>query len=189
MRLHFRFSIRVALSAIACVALGLTALRYANEFWLTVLNSILVLILLFAILASFYRTGASRAGWVGAALFGWSFLIMLQVPGLHEYAQGPIYAVSSVTYQRLLRSYSPKIVGAGQHFYVNADSEQNQAYVVIQDGNGGEMRQRITRTSYLPDNRSFVSVWFRISVFLMAFIGAVLGRYLYATRSGSTPPP
>jgi hypothetical protein len=79
MRDH-RYNIAGMLGAVSCVAIGLAALREANDLWDSALFSLTVGLLLTAWLLAFHRTAARRAFWIGFALFGWGYLILSLIP-------------------------------------------------------------------------------------------------------------
>ena len=65
----------VLVAAIACAAL-----RGGDWFWARAMFSVTAVIMLSAILAAIYRTGATRACWIGFALFGWAYLLSEFLP-------------------------------------------------------------------------------------------------------------
>jgi hypothetical protein len=69
-----RYNIASMLGAIAFVAVGLAALREANDEWDSGLFSLTLGLLLNAVLLAVHRTEARRAFWIGFALFGWGYL-------------------------------------------------------------------------------------------------------------------
>lgn len=73
----FRFSIRHLLMWTAFVAVGCVALRSSSETWSGVLHAVSLLSLGAAILLLIYRQGAARAYWLGFALSGWLYVIIL----------------------------------------------------------------------------------------------------------------
>jgi hypothetical protein len=72
-----QFSLRWLLGLTALVALACTALINASDTWAMLLHSSLLASLLVAVLRAAYRRGAVRAFWVGFALFGWVYLILV----------------------------------------------------------------------------------------------------------------
>jgi len=177
MRIPIRFSIQYVLIAIACVAVALTALRYASDFWEGVFYFLVVVFLFSTLLGCIYRKGHLRAGWVGAALFGWLFLVMLQTPWFQNYAATPLYHVWYGGYKQMVKLYTPAEY-AGQPVLVGNDGEA-ESYLVIQD------RRSIVRVSlgtFVPRSEDVEPIAKLLSIFIMAFIGSLIGRYFYATR-------
>jgi AcrB/AcrD/AcrF family len=69
-----RYNIASMLGAISFVAVGIVALREANDEWDSGLFSLTLGLLLNAMLLLVHRNEARRAFWIGFALFGWGYL-------------------------------------------------------------------------------------------------------------------
>jgi hypothetical protein len=68
------------MGVVVAAAVGVAALRFANEWWAGGLFLATLGVLGLAILGAVYRRGAKRAGWLGAALFGWGYLALALAP-------------------------------------------------------------------------------------------------------------
>ena len=77
---HLRCNIAGFLGAILFVAVGLAALREADQLWDSWLFSLTLGLLLLAVLLAARRTGDRRAFWIGFALFGWGYLGLSLIP-------------------------------------------------------------------------------------------------------------
>lgn len=75
-----RFNLASMLGAISFVAVGIAALREANDQWDSGLFSLTLGLLLSAVLLAVHRTDARRAFWIGFALFGWGYLSLSLIP-------------------------------------------------------------------------------------------------------------
>lgn len=75
-----QFSLRAVGAAIVAVALACAALTYASPVWATLTFTGTIGSLLLALPAIVYRIGRERAFWVGFALLGWSYLILVFGP-------------------------------------------------------------------------------------------------------------
>ena len=73
----FRFSIRHLLIWTAAVAVACVALRSSSQAWISFANGIVLICLALAIPLVAYRTGATRAYWIGFALCGWLYMALL----------------------------------------------------------------------------------------------------------------
>jgi hypothetical protein len=71
-----RILIAMLLGAMVPIALGLTALANPTAFWEGTTFALAILLMFTAILGVCYRREASRAFWVGFALFGWGFFLL-----------------------------------------------------------------------------------------------------------------
>ena len=76
-----RFSVRELLGFVAFLAVGTTALLYASALWASLLFSLALLLLLVAALGAIVLPGSTRAFWLGIAVFGWLYFLMINWPG------------------------------------------------------------------------------------------------------------
>jgi hypothetical protein len=67
------------LTVLAC-ALAVAALRYASEFWVTIVLATTLGLLGGSIFGVAYRTGARRAGWLGFLVFGGGYVALAFTP-------------------------------------------------------------------------------------------------------------
>jgi hypothetical protein len=74
---RLRFSLASLLGIIAVIALGLTGARSASTFWTTAASTLTLALLLGAILGAWLLAGTDRAFWAGFALFGWTYLVLV----------------------------------------------------------------------------------------------------------------
>jgi hypothetical protein len=73
----FRISLASSLGIVAVIAMGLAGMVSASSLWTTAAATVCLAVLLSAVLASFLLTGIDRAFWAGFALFGWSYLLLV----------------------------------------------------------------------------------------------------------------
>lgn len=76
----FRFSLKTLLASLTICAVGAMALRTGDWFWARIWFSLFLAILLGSILGAIYRTGSRRAFWIGFALFGWTYILIVTFP-------------------------------------------------------------------------------------------------------------
>lgn len=77
---RFRFSLSTLLAIIAVSAIAIMAVRTGDWLWARIWFSVVLALHLAAILGAFYRSGSQRAFWIGFALFGWTYLMIANVP-------------------------------------------------------------------------------------------------------------
>jgi hypothetical protein len=77
---RFRFSMAALMGLVALVAIGLAALKSANQLWVGLTTTIVLGVLLFAILGFIHSTGPMRRFWSGFAVFGWGYLVFIYAP-------------------------------------------------------------------------------------------------------------
>jgi hypothetical protein len=80
-----RFSIARLMGVILVVALCTAALREASDHWAGIALAALLVLLATAILQAIYHRATRRAFWMGFALFGWGYLILVMGPWFSEY--------------------------------------------------------------------------------------------------------
>ncbi len=71
---RLRFHIGSLLGFILFCGVAFAALRESTDWWEKGTFTLLVLVLLVAVLLAIHRSGASRAFWLGFALFGLAYL-------------------------------------------------------------------------------------------------------------------
>jgi hypothetical protein len=74
---RFRISIASLLGIVAVIAIGLAGMLSASSVWTTAAATVTLALLLTALLASVLLDGTDRAFWAGFALFGWSYLLLV----------------------------------------------------------------------------------------------------------------
>ena len=79
MRRH-RITIAGLLGLVLFLAVGLAALRSADDAWDSGVLGVTLAVLLISVLLAVHRTGHGRAYWLGFALFGWLYLVVSLVP-------------------------------------------------------------------------------------------------------------
>jgi hypothetical protein len=73
-----RFSLANLLGIVAVIALGLTGLSSATTFWTSAAATVTLGLLLAALLGAVLLRGADRAFWLGFALFGGTYLVLVE---------------------------------------------------------------------------------------------------------------
>jgi hypothetical protein len=72
-----RFSLATLLAIVAVIALGLAGLTLASPLATAATATVTLAVLLAAIVAACLLTGIDRAFWLGFALFGWTYLVLV----------------------------------------------------------------------------------------------------------------
>ena len=75
-----RFTIRSLLAVVSLIAIGIAALRAADDLWDSGMLGLTVLGLMTAVPLAVHRTDGRRAYWLGFALFGWAYLVASLFP-------------------------------------------------------------------------------------------------------------
>jgi hypothetical protein len=73
----YRISLAGALGIVAVIAMGLAGMRSASSLWTTAAATVTLALLLSAAVAARLLDGLDRTFWAGFALFGWSYLLLV----------------------------------------------------------------------------------------------------------------
>jgi hypothetical protein len=192
-----RFTIASLLGLVVFLAVGLAALRAATDSWDSGVLGVTLTLLMASVLLAVHRTGLGLAYWLGFSLFGWVYLVMSLVPPV----EARLPTTKALSY---LDSQVP-----GRSFTVTA----------VLNGWNGRPGSPVTTIAFSPDGRSigssqgstvrlwnlatgralagpngtsenFLRIGHSLLALVMAFLGAHLSRYLYASgRPGSAEHP
>jgi hypothetical protein len=189
-----RFSIRQLFVWTALVALACVALRNASPIWVASLLSLTLLVLTVAVPLAIFRNERSRAFWIGFALFGWIYALVLGYswsldPGKSDH--NPLRPERLVT-ARLTSSGFERIYGAPDDSH-SASVARALAFVDFSDGTRVNINNTDTATLSLliaagqtvqtePYHDDFVNVAHAFWAILLAAIGGWFTRWIYATR-------
>lgn len=77
---RLRFSIAQSMAVVLFVGLGFAALRNADENWASATYTLAIVMIAAAPIGAFARRGTARIGWAGFAIFGWTYLLINQLP-------------------------------------------------------------------------------------------------------------
>src|SRR5262249_6083469 len=77
---RLRFTIAGLLGLVVVTAVAFAALREATAQWDSVVFTLVVFLLFGSVLLAVHRAGASRAYWLGFALFGVGYLVASLIP-------------------------------------------------------------------------------------------------------------
>ncbi len=75
-----RFTIAQLMALILYVGLSFAALRNANDFWASATFTVAILAVSVALVGVIARKGKDRMTWTGFAVFGWTCLLVVQLP-------------------------------------------------------------------------------------------------------------
>src|SRR6516165_8500643 len=102
-----RSSIRTLMAYVFVTAVGLSAIRNANEFWATVLTIVALASVCGAVLGAILLRGRERAWWLGFAVLGGVYLLVSLSPlryrlgttHLLEYVHAKVEDISIVSFE------------------------------------------------------------------------------------------
>jgi hypothetical protein len=187
---RIRFTIAGLLGFVSFTAIGLAALRSATDLWDSGVFGITLALLLISVLLAVHRTGVGRAYWLGFALFGWAYLVICLVPPIEARlptTQGLAYIDSKVADRPVSMTFGFTTHGVNgntnraMRLYsslVNGDSivSSQSGTVRVWDATTGRLLAGPSGTS-----ENFVRIGHSLLALVLAFLGAHLSRYLYAS--------
>jgi len=95
---RFRISLAGLMGLIAIAGVGIAALRFASETWAGVMLVVTLAFLGVAVLGVIYRREATRAWWLGFALFGGGYLVLTLGPWFSTEVQPKLPTTHVLTY-------------------------------------------------------------------------------------------
>jgi hypothetical protein len=158
-----RFSIANLLAAVAIVAIGLAALNSPTNVVGGVLGFATIGLVLAAVLGAVYRTGEVRAFWLGVALFGGSYFVIIfsgAFPVASEHLREPLKAVRAAFWTLRIPEGSQQST-SGMDTEYDHDAKTTLAWPSWHNGFGVTIHCLIN--------------W------LFALAGGTVGRWIYAT--------
>lgn len=206
----WRFSLKQLLIWMALFGVACVALRSANTTWVSSLLGLTLLILGASLLFALYRDGQSRAYWIGFAMLGWLYVIVLlygwsldlNSPGSWGNPLRPDELVTSrLTHKCYAWLYPPQTVpvpmgmggiGMGGGIAMNSGSGMS-GYGGMSGMSGGMPAGSMMGTGTMivaapgPSQQDFTNVAHSLWALLLATCGGWLATWLFATREKSRP--
>jgi hypothetical protein len=183
-----QFSLWWLLGLTALVAVACTALMNASDTWAMLLHSALLGLLLMGVLRAVYRHGPVRAFWIGFALFGWVYLIL--VYWVHYNSQfadefnNP--AGSQLATTRLLQQGYDHVLPLVRKPPANA-GKGSGGFGAGGGSGGGFFGGGPAPNSDYPDQQTFMRVGQPLCALLLALVGGWIARGLEQSRGRHEP--
>ncbi len=128
---RFRVSISGMMWVVAASALGIAALRDASGFSLGLVFLLTRAFLGLAIVRAIYRRGADRAWWLGFALFGWGYELLVPPASRYSYphmpaasllfALKPLFGLSAEIEANIFHEWAGKIIADYAYMRIGDD--------------------------------------------------------------------
>jgi hypothetical protein len=211
-----RFSIRTLMAVVVVAAIGLAALRNANDLWAGVLLTIVFLALASAVMAALILRDRERYTWAGFAFFAGGYLAMTLGPGLSAPFKAHFGTTALLAYaQSQVAVASPASSGTAPNRQVRRASLV-QRIASLEETTGGTNdpalatlkkrlidfdaateRQRVLLAaadkwrSVLPgavNAEQFFCVGHSLFALLAGLAGGTVARWLYARRQRTEAP-
>lgn len=188
----WRFTLRQLLIGIAIIAASLVVLRNASGAWAAALLAVTQLALATSVLLVIFRRGAARAFWLGFAIFGWLYLLLLM---FGNFASGDT--------EMLFRPYhlaTTRLSNACYHWMFDKAFESYTAQYPVRYAPPSDPfapgPTRLSPTQWPPpgappppgpDEQSFANVAHSLWALLLAVLGGTVARWLYSTSEDRVP--
>jgi hypothetical protein len=75
-----RFTLFQLMAVVLYFGFGVAALRNADDFWASATYTLAITMIALAVVRALARKGGARTAWAGFAVFGWTYLLVNQLP-------------------------------------------------------------------------------------------------------------
>ena len=214
---RWSFGLRQLFLWTAAVALGLVALRSASTTWVAAMLALTAAALTMSLLLLIFRRGSKRAYWIGFAICGWMYLLLLFLSwtlGRNTTNNSPLRAPNLVTqklssgayhwlYDEAFEKYKASVYAnsaggysGGGDYGADMYGVEDSGYGMMSGGmpgmSGSTMRPRPAAPLGPPPGPNivdFVNVAHSLWALLLAALGGLVAYWLYATGPGRTERP
>jgi hypothetical protein len=200
------------MGVVVFVAVACAALRYASELWASAVLTATIGMLLAGVLGMVLRRGPARAFWFGFTVFGSAYLILALAPWCSANVRPQLLTSKVLAYVHPklqmapspLLNYGPRIM-PGQHLAVISDGESVSLHVeqlptldsgminsvafspdgklLVSGAADNTVRLWNVGITQLPTWEHFEQVGHSLFALLVALVGGLLARYVFARRS------
>jgi hypothetical protein len=200
-RSWFQFSIKALLGLTVFVALGCAALLNASEWWASAACTVTLAVLLIAVLASIFRWGPRRAFWLGFAIVGWAYVLLTfwPAPDPSLVCQRHLLTtkLTDWAYYKVLPLVRtppkepaplPPIIPPPAGGYYGGPvgyNVRNQSTVTL-TAVPPAAPASAPPPAFYPDHTDFLTVAEWLWALVLAMLGGLLARFLYATGEAQT---
>jgi hypothetical protein len=74
------FTLAQLMAVVLLVGFGFAALRNADEFWASAIYTLAITMIAAALVGALARKSEAHMAWTGFAVFGWTYLLVVQLP-------------------------------------------------------------------------------------------------------------
>lgn len=170
----FRFSLKGLLFAIAVIAFACVALLNATALWACIAFTGTVLVLLTATVGILFRVDESRASYIGASLFGWTYVLFSFGPAFSESTKPLLVStpILELLYAHVEREIELHIGPGGAFLDLPEEAE------IIQ-------QPRSPYAYRFPIAKQFHTVGHSLFGLLFVTAGGLVARFFYRTKDRS----
>jgi hypothetical protein len=77
---RLRFTLAQSMATVLYLGFGFAALRNADELWASATYTLAIVLIAAALVGAFARSEGARTPWIGFAVFGWTYLLIVHLP-------------------------------------------------------------------------------------------------------------
>jgi hypothetical protein len=159
-----RFRIGSLLILVVLLGVGFAALKEAGDLWDSAVLSSTIGVLMISVLLAAAREGASRAFWVGFALFGWGYLVLTAIPSIEP----------RLPTTRALAYLDSLVPGRYSNTW-ETNGRFSYPKLLITDGTSAMSLVR----EWGGTSENFVRIGHSLFALILANLGGLLSRYLH----------
>ena len=172
--MRLRFSIMGLMALVLTVAIGFAALRNPSELWASALFTLAVGLLCVAVLGVAFRHGHKRQFWMGFAVFGWAYLIL-------------VFASDALSPPPLLTT---KLLSfADQQINPKSDTPIFITGVLNGTISANSLPSRATMPITGPNSLLFYQIGQALATLIVALVGGIAARIFAARADRPQPRP
>jgi hypothetical protein len=182
-----RLSIRTLMAVVVVCAVGMTALRNANELWAGTMMLVALTAVGVALLGAIILKGRERYWWLGFAVFSGGFLAIALAPGLSTEVMPRLVTT------RMITKFHADLVAAAEATVEREQADQEARIAIevaagTQDVVSAQRLRRMTERRHttlllrIHDRGPFSWVGHSLFALLAGLVGATVGAWFYARR-------
>jgi hypothetical protein len=198
-----RLSIRSLMAFIVAAAVGLAALRNANELWAGMLLLVALAAVGFALMGAAILRGKERYWWAGFAFFGGAYLALSVGPWLSDTFRPQLGTTHLLDHlQQLMFASGPQALRAVQVRSLSLQAQKletelarvarnpdaDPAVQVLMMKLQAAQGQLAANKTAAPHTEDFHSVGHSLFAILAGLVGGAAARWLYVRREGEGLP-
>src|SRR5262245_46740229 len=186
---RFRISLATLLGLIALIALGLAGMTSGSRLWTAVAATLTLAVLLTAILAAFLLAGSERPFWVGFALFGWTYLLLVN----WDWIGGQFGHDLTASLSDIAESLVPEVGVTAPPFPASGPSSPTSALWMSRQPTANPARPVFTPVELVRQRQikigNLVQISRMVLSLLFAWLGGSIARALAERRAARSGAP
>jgi hypothetical protein len=181
--MRLRTSIRGIMAIVLLFAVGVAALREADDVWASLSFSLTLLVLGVVALGAAFRRGRSRAFYAGTAAFGWAYMALCFGPWAADAIRPHLATTELLDYAAPLLaegSHTDRVLQAASATQPSNAMNLGDFVAYVTSANG----KQIVFSTFVATSATepFLRVGHSLLALLIALVGGLVARHFHATR-------